>query len=178
MLMLVDSHIHLSSYPAADRAAILQRARDAGVTRFLSMTGHDDSATGTADPARHEDGLLLAIGIHPRRVAAADIASVIEGLRRLAQLDSVIAIGEIGLDDGTPVVALGVQETFFAAQLELAQELQLPVALHVVGFHERAIKMLRQTGIDRAVVHYFQGDWTLAQAYLDLGLYISVGKPA
>ena len=87
------------------------------------------------------------------------------------------AIGEVGLDDTAAGAPLPAQEALFSACLGLADELDLALSLHVVGAHRRAQAILAAGRTYRAVVHYFQGDAELAERYLALGCFISVGKP-
>jgi TatD DNase family protein len=173
---LVDSHVHLDQYPPHVLKAMLARARLAGVRRFLSV-GVDVASSATAvELASRYRGVLAAIGIHPKHVQGLKLAGTMARLDELACEPKVAAVGEVGLDEtvgGSP----NAQESFFGVFLDMATKLDLPVVLHVVGAHERAQAMLSQRYPQYAVVHYFQGDLALAEAYLDLGCYISVGRP-
>lgn len=172
--VLADSHVHLDRYSERAVAAMLERARHVGVQHVLAVGVDAASSAAAINLASRAEGVLAAVGVHPTRVGA---ASTVDGLRELAGRPGVVAIGEVGLDDTAPAELLPAQTTFFGACLKLAAELDLALALHVVGAHQRAQQLLISGGPVRAVVHYFQGDFRLAQAYLDLGCSISVGKP-
>lgn len=171
---LADSHVHLDRYRPADVAEMLDRARSAGVLHFLAVGVDAASSTDAAALAAREPGVRAAVGIHPTRLGP-DWS--LDALRALIDQPGVAAIGEVGLDDGARAAPLHRQRVFFAACLDLAVERDLPVVLHVVGHHARAQAMLVERQGVRAVVHYFQGDRGLADAYLELGCFISVGKP-
>lgn len=87
---------------------------------------------------------------------------------------AVVGIGEIGLDYhwDTPVDA---QIKAFAAQLTLARELNLPVAIHARDAMDDVYAMLKAAGVEQfgGVIHSFTGDAADAQRFLDLGMYIS-----
>ena len=91
----------------------------------------------------------------------------------------LVAIGEVGLDEGAPDLA--AQERFLAGCASLAVERDLPLVLHVVGreeIHARALEIVQAQGKARAVAHYFVGGPELAARYLEAGCWISVGRPA
>jgi TatD DNase family protein len=88
------------------------------------------------------------------------------------------AIGEVGLDEGAP--DLEGQQRFLAACLQLAEERGLPVVLHVVGapaIHAAALAIVGRHPAVRTVAHYFVGGPELARRYLEVGCWISVGRP-
>ena len=87
----------------------------------------------------------------------------------------MVAVGEIGLDyhwlDACPKER---QQEVFAAQLELAQELALPVVVHDREAHGDTVEFLRKYR-PRGVVHCFSGSWETAREILGLGMYIGLG---
>jgi TatD DNase family protein len=174
--VLADSHLHLDRYAPEVVSRMLTRARRGGVRHFLAVGGDLASSARAVGLAARRRGVLAAVGVHPTRVGGLDLPRAMAELRRLARQPGVAAIGEVGLDDSRPE-SPGEQEAFFSACLELAAELDLALALHLVGAHERGRTLLRSAPAGRRVVHYFQGDWSLAESYLELGCCISVGKP-
>lgn len=80
--------------------------------------------------ARAHDLVRVAVGVHPHRAASLDQAALAE-LRLLAADEHVVAIGEIGIDRSGRSAPLEDQERAFLLQLELADELELPVVVHV-----------------------------------------------
>jgi TatD DNase family protein len=172
---LADSHVHLDRYRSREVDAMLTRARRAGVRRFLAI-GVDQATSEAAVTLAGRRGVGAAVGLHPTRVERRASADLPTWLRALARRPGVVALGEVGLDanGSTP---LATQEAFLLGCIQLARAHQLPLCLHVVGAHEQAQALLRAEPPPAAVVHYFQGDPSLARAYLDLDFYISVGKP-
>ena len=155
---------------------MLGRARQAGVRRFLTIGVDEATSAAAVTLARERRGVRAAIGVHPGRVGGLDLKQMLARLRPLAGQPRVVAVGEVGLDE-TSRASAADQEAFFAAFIELALEQQLALSLHVIGRHRRAQHLLGRGGAGRAVVHYFQGDAELAAAYLEIGCFISLGKP-
>jgi TatD DNase family protein len=176
MAGLADSHVHLDAYTPGDVTAMLARARAAGVSSFLAVGVDLASSEATVRLAGVHEGVLAAVGLHPARATEQDPEGVVRGLRSLAGQPRVAAIGEAGLDAGSGA-GMDQQEALFAAQVRLAAELGLPLVLHVAGAHDRALAILKEAPPPRTVVHYFQGNARLAASYLELGCFISVGKP-
>ena len=174
---MADSHVHLDRYGDDDVVAMLERARVAGVGRLLTVGTDRRSSLAALSLAAQHAGVLAAVGIHPRRVA--EIEGPEHVLWSLAMLGGVAAIGEVGLDADGPDIE--EQLYFLEACLDLADEMRLPLVLHVVGppnVHDPALQQLVTRAPVEAVVHYFVGDAELARRYLDVGCDISVGKPA
>jgi len=172
---LIDTHAHLDMPEfGRDLAAVLDRARAAGVRRIITV-GADlpSSRRAVALTAEHAD-LSATVGVHPHDARTLSDA-VLEELARLADHGHVVAVGEIGLDyhyDNSPRPA---QRDAFAAQLRLAKRLDLPVVVHCREAHGDALAILREhagAGL-RGVVHCFSGSPADAEALLELGLHIS-----
>ena len=103
-------------------------------------------------------------------------ASHLSLLQHLVTQAKPLAIGEIGLDWHLPEATWAVQEALFIKQLRLAQQVRLPVILHVRKCHDRVIKLLRQQRFSQAgFVHAFSGNEQQAKAYADMGFKLGVG---
>lgn len=184
----VDSHIHLDRYADDDAVALLARASRAGVGAFLTI-GVDRAssrrAITLAERFGAQYGVYAAVGLHPAFLPTGNVASIdsdVAQLRILAQSSPshVVAIGEIGLDTLDATAALDTQLHAFATQLRMANELSMPVVLHVQGAEAIARAQELYTAIPArlgAVVHYFVGNLAQAHRWLDLGCHISVGRP-
>jgi len=93
------------------------------------------------------------MGMNPKEANQVALAEeVLKILPRFCQKDTVVAVGEIGYDDQTPE-----EDRFFAAQMEMAMEFELPVLIHTphrdkVRGTERSIALVREVGIDEEMV--------------------------
>src|SRR5277367_1907652 len=96
--MLIDTHAHLdyTDYDP-DRAEVIARAANAGVTEIISIGTRIDSSTRAVELAENFPNIWATVGIHPGEVDGAPDDAV-ERLRELAQSRRVVAVGEIGLD--------------------------------------------------------------------------------
>jgi len=174
--MLVDSHLHLDFPDFTDeRAAIIERARAAGVTTLLTISTHVSRfATLTALAEAHPD-VWCSVGTHPHNAAEEpDIAP--ERLVALSAHPRCVAIGEAGLDFHYDKSPRDVQERVFRAHIEAARESGLPLVVHARDADERMIAILTQEtarGPFAAILHCFSSGEALARTGLDLGVTIS-----
>ena len=114
-------------------------------------------------------------GVHPHHASEYSDA-VHETLRKLAARDSVVAVGECGLDYFRNFSPQDQQRDAFRRQIELAGETRLPLFLHQRDAHEDFLDILAPAmqDVTRAVAHCFTGGADELAAYLDLGLYIGI----
>ncbi len=176
--MLVDTHCHLDrEHFDADREAVVERARAAGVQRIL-VPGIDLAASRRAVAlAEQYPEVHAAVGIHPNSTAGFSAETLAE-LRDLAQHPKVDAVGEIGIDSYWQTIPLEIQERAFRAQLELAAALERPVIIHEREAHGEVMAVLREQAPPAGVVlHAFSGDWAMAEEALAAGYYLGVDGP-
>ena len=111
--------------------------------------------------------------MHPHE-AAAQPEDWLAQVRAFCAHAKCVAVGEIGLDYYYDFAPRDVQQAVFAAQLELANELALPVIVHDRESHEDTLRLLRQYR-PQGVVHCFSGSSEMAKECVALGLYIGLG---
>lgn len=174
---LVDIGVNLAHRRfAADRDAVIERARRAGV-REMVITGTSVRASRDARAlaAARRGVLWSTAGIHPHEARDATPGAIAE-LRALAADPAVRAIGECGLDFDRMFSSREDQERGFADQLALAAELGLPVFLHERAAHARFAAILREyrPRLRAAVVHCFTGSAAELDAYLAMDLHIGI----
>ena len=182
---LVDTHCHLNFHRFDhDRAAALQRAKDAGVERIISPAIDLPTCREVLALADEHEGLFAAVGVHPNSSADFNDASI-DSLRELAGRPKVVAIGEIGLDYHWDKSPRSSQMSAFAAQLDLAAELALPVIIHNREAQDDVIATLEsraETAPDElrgrlGVLHSFSASHDIAQRALELGFYLGFTGP-
>ena len=177
-MVLTDTHCHLDLEQFdPDRDEVLERARQAGVTRILvPATDLPSSRRAIALAEKHAE-VRAAVGVHPN--SAGDFsAETVAKLRDLAQHPKVDAIGEIGIDLYWQTVSLENQQRAFRAQLDLAAELGRPVIIHDREAHAEVMAGLSAGSPAAGVVlHSFSGDAELAQEALAAGYYLGVDGP-
>lgn len=130
MIELFDTHCHLTDAAFRDdREAVFVRARDAGVTRLVSIASTLDDAAAARELARSREGVWCTAGIHPHEAGDAP-ADAVARLREAAAHPEVVALGETGLDYHYDFAPRDVQRRLFAAHMEVAGETGLPVVVH------------------------------------------------
>jgi TatD DNase family protein len=171
----IDSHCHLQAPEfAADRDAVWSAARAAGVTNALAPAVNlADCARVDACCARY-GGIFPAYGIHPLFAATAEEAQLARLAKRLARARPW-ALGEIGLDGWVTDGDFPRQCVFFAAQLELARDFDLPVILHVRRAVDAVLQYLRRFRVKGGIAHAFNGSRQQADEFLRLGFKLGFG---
>ena len=175
---LIDSHAHLDFKDFdADRAEMLERARQAGVRNILAIgsAAGPDHLDAALPFARQHDWIYASVGIHPHEAKLAE-EQHFASLSTLAQDARVIAWGEIGLDYHYDHSPRDVQHTVFRRQLELARVARKPVIIHCREAWEDCLAILEQdwrsTGLG-GILHCFGGTPDDARRGLALGFRIS-----
>lgn len=180
--MWIDTHCHLDAAEFdADRDAVRQSARTAGVTRCVIPAVHAGHWPQVAQLAE-QHGDAYALGIHPLYVPEAqenDLLALDLALTKRRDDPRLVAVGEIGLDFFVPELCTqGMRERqwfFYTAQLKLAQKHGLPVILHVRRSADLLLKGLRQSRITSGIAHAFNGSSQQAQAFVDMGFALGFG---
>ncbi|QTL36370.1 TatD family hydrolase [Pseudoalteromonas viridis] len=172
MTTFIDAGVNLTSTQFdTDRDAMLSRAADQGVESML-LIGCDllTSEQSLALAKQHQQ--YATAGVHPHD--AKDVPEdFITQMRRLAAQDEVVAIGECGLDFNRDYSPRPIQQLICGVQLELAQELDMPVYLHEREAFDTLSAMLDEFSL-QGVLHCFTGDKRALRYYLDYGLMIGL----
>ena len=175
--MLVDSHCHLdASEFDADRAAVIARARVAGVLRQIVPAVDAAGWPKLRDICAGETGLFPAYGLHPMYLDMHLPEHLVE-LREWIETESPCAIGECGLDFFVEGLDVDAQHRYFIGQLELAREYDLPVVVHARRAVDPVIAAIKQVGPLRGVVHSFPGSAEQARQLWQLGFMVGLGGP-
>lgn len=183
--MLIDSHCHLDAPEFdADRAAVVARARAAGV---LAQVVPAVAAAGWPKLralCEHCDGLYPAYGLHPMYLREHH-ARHLSALRHALRIGAPVAVGECGLDFFVAGLDAQRQQLFFEAQLQIARDFDLPVIVHARKAFDAVITTLRRIGGSgagagnalRGVVHSFSGSAEQARQLWKLGFHLGIGGP-
>jgi TatD DNase family protein len=166
---VIDTHAHLDACdePAA---ALLERAREAGVTRVITIGTGIDSCRAALALADEHDGVYAALGIDPHQAGGVEAARL-EELRGLLASPKAVAVGETGLDNFHELATPEQQRRLFDAQIDLAAELGLPLVIHSRDADEETASALARFA-GTVVLHCFSAPGLLAPA-LDRGYYVS-----
>jgi TatD DNase family protein len=173
-LIDIGSNLTHESF-AADRDAVLARARQAGVVHQIVTGATLESSLAAAELAALHGDLSCTAGVHPHYAASFD-AGELPALRDLLARPAVVAVGECGLDYHRDLSPRASQRRAFVAQLDLAVASHKPVFLHQRNAHEDFVAILSDYAhrLAGGVAHCFTCGRPELDAYLNLGLSIGV----
>lgn len=176
--MLIDSHCHLDRIDLARAGKTLDQllddARAKGVSGFLTVGVDLASSRQLVELARRYPDVYVSVGAHPLQENPMPVPSV-EELVALAASESVVAIGETGLDNHYSAATADWQRQSFIHHLTAARELARPVIVHTREARDETLRLLRQHACRHSggVLHCFTETLDLALAAIDLNFYIS-----
>lgn len=178
--MIFDTHAHYDDEAFdEDREAMLSALQEQGVGAVVNICASRASLGRIEELVTAYPFVYGAAGVHPDHAGEMDEECMKE-LSRLAKLDKIVAIGEIGLDYYWDTAPHEVQREWFIRQLQLALEVDLPVVIHSREATQETLdimkEMYRQSeGKLRGVIHCFSGSAEIAKEYTDMGFFIGVG---
>jgi len=174
--MFIDSHAHIQlSQFNRDRDAVLKRAHEVSVSHILAIGFDMETSLGAIELAEQHTHIYATVGMHPHD--AKDLTDdTLKTFRELAAHRKVIALGEMGLDYYRNLSPRPVQKEAFEKQLDLAEELQLPIVIHNRDAYMDILPILEaRQGKIRGVLHCFTGDVELMRRSLIIGFHIGIG---
>jgi TatD DNase family protein len=177
--MLFDTHAHYDDERfEEDRHQVIKMAFEKGVGYIINASSDIPSNSLSVSLSQEFDFVYAAVGVHPHNAGEMD-DGILETLKVYAKMPKTVAIGEIGLDyyyDNSP---REVQKYWFARQIGLAKELNLPIIVHDRDAHEDVMNIIRTEDAKAVggVMHCFSGSAEMARDLLALNFYISIGGP-
>ena len=185
-LAWVDTHCHVDAPEFKDvLPRIISGAADKGVKAILLPTVQasdwDPAKTLANQYGNQIPGLVYTLGIHPlyiNRAQESDIGALKNQIEQSLDDPRFVGIGEIGLDYFVEGLDPQRQEFFFHKQLDLAQQFQLPVILHVRRSQDAILKALRKRTVSSGIAHAFNGSHQQAEQFIALGFKLGFGGAA
>jgi len=175
--MLVDSHCHLDFPDYAGQVdAVVERAQAAGVGVCVSIGTELKRFAGVRTVAEKFPNVWCSVGVHPHESEKEQLDGEAALVREAAH-PKVVGIGETGLDYYYEHSPRQPQQTNFRFHIAAARKTGLPVIVHTRDADDDTIDILRDEmgkGAFTGLIHCFTGTQKLADAALELGLYISV----
>lgn len=175
--MFVDTHCHLTMLDLTpydgNLDLALAQAREAGVSKFMSISVDLDDHIELAEiAARHAD-VGYTVGVHPCEDAATMARATTDYLVELAQPEKVWALGETGLDYYHSTDFIAEQKDCFARHIHASQIVKKPVVVHTRSAKQDTVDIIRAEKSTHGILHCFTEDWETAKAVLDCGYYVS-----
>jgi len=171
--MLTDTHCHLYYQDLRnDIPAVLNRAAEQGVNRFICVGTNVQDSRECIDLANTHEKIYATAGVHPHD-AKDTPKDYLDQICDLLKFDKMIAAGEMGLDYYRNISEPEIQNRVFREQMELAQSLGKPVIFHNRDADADVLKVLSDFPNVTGVAHCFSSNLETAKAFLDMGYYIS-----
>lgn len=174
--MFVDSHAHIQiSQFTHDLEEVLKRANSVDVSTILVIGFNLETSLGAVELAEKHENLYATVGMHPHD--AKDLTpEVLKTFRELLNHPKVIALGEIGLDYYRNLSPHAVQKEAFEKQLDLAEEMKMPIIIHNRDAYMDILPILEnRRGKIQGVLHCFTGDVEMMHRSIEIGFHIGIG---
>jgi len=172
---LIDTHAHFTFEDlASDVEGVLQRSIAAGITSWITVATEPGELEKALAVAHAHDNMYAALGYHPHyaeNVTENDLAL----LKKLCADKKVVALGETGLDFFYDHSPRDIQKEIFRKQLNIAEELNLPVVIHTRNAFDETMEILAEfTGkLKNIVIHCYSGTPEQTKLVLARGYYVS-----
>jgi len=179
----IDTHCHLDAPEfAANFPAVIDDALQNNVQAILLPAVRAADCQQVRAMANQYGsqlpGLVYTLGIHPlytNQAQKSDVQVIEQQISQSLPDPRFVGIGEIGLDYFVEDLDLRCQDYFFNAQLDLAEQFQLPVILHVRRSQDAILKALRRRKIPGGIAHAFNGSMQQAEQFIGLGFKLGFG---
>lgn len=175
--MFVDTHCHLTLLDLSpydgDIDLAIQVAKDAGVSKMMSISVNLDDHIELSRIATRHPELGYSVGVHPCEDATVMARATTEYLVELAQAEKAWALGETGLDYFHSTDFIAEQKECFARHIQASKIVKKPVVVHTRSAKQDTVDIIRAEGSEHGILHCFTEDWETAKAVLDCGYYIS-----
>ena len=180
MMEIFDTHAHYDDEQFDnDRDEVIMSLKENKVTKCINIGCDIQTSLKACEIANKYDFIYVAIGIHPSEIARtkAEIEEQIEKIKEIAtQNKKVVGIGEIGLDYHWHNDNKELQQYAFIKQIELANELNLPISIHTRDAIDDTIHIIKNIIIEQGgVLHCCPFNRELVKHGLEAGLYIAFG---
>ncbi len=173
--MIFESHAHYDDEAFdIDREAVLASLPSYGISHVINVGADMASSRASIELSKMYEYVFASVGVHPHSVGEIS-QNDIDILVQYADFSKVVAIGEIGLDYFRSRTPREVQKHWFREQLAVAKRLNMPVIIHSRDACADTLEILRESGVQRGVIHCFSGSVETAAEYVRMGYFIGIG---
>ena len=177
-MIITDTHTHLYSEQFdEDRNEMMQRAIEAGVTRFFIPAIDSTYIDAMLDLEKDfPSNIFLMMGLHPTSVKE-NYKEELKHVKEQFENRSFYAVGEIGIDLYWDKKTLDIQKKAFKEQIQLAKKYQLPIIIHCRDAFDEVFEVLEsEKGNDLfGIFHCFTGTEEQAQQAISYNMKLGIG---
>ncbi len=173
---IIDTHAHIDQ--VEDWSGALKRAEAAQVSDVIAVSVDLASMQKVLDLAKAPSKVKIhpALGVHPGMVKDGVSEETYKFIR--AHIKEAIAVGETGLDYWYKWVRdnqeeRAKQKDSFSKHLQIAKEFDRPIIIHSRGAFRDCLQMTKDSGVKRALFHWYSGPVDILKSILEAGFYVS-----
>ena len=177
--MIFETHAHYDDERFdEDRDILIEKLFQKNICNIINVGASIESTKTTIELAKKYENMYAAAGVHPSDIAGLN-EETLAWLKEQTKDPKVIAVGEIGLDyywDKEEEVQKA-QRYWFAQQMGLARESQLPVIIHSRDAAEDTMRVMKEVHAEEipGVIHCYSYSPEMAKEFIKMGYYIGVG---
>ena len=175
--MIFDSHAHYDDEAFdSDRAQLLGSMNENGLGYIVNIAASMESIKTTITLTEQYDFIYGAVGIHPESAAELNEENF-AWMKEQCMLPKIVAIGEIGLDYYWDEPDRVIQKEWFARQIQLAKEVELPIIVHSRDAAKDTYDIMKAEKAEETggVVHCFSYAKEMARDFLNMDYYFGIG---
>ena len=179
-----DSHSHYNDAKFnEDREQLIQDTYKQGITKFVCAGYNIQSSLDSLEMSKKYDFIYSICGISPNDIPQSEqeLWNIIDKISQIAEQNNdkkLVAIGEIGLDYYWNKENKDLQKQAFIKQIELANQLELPIVIHSRDASVDTIEILKTNSVHKkGIFHCCQLNQEMIRQALELGFYISFAGP-
>lgn len=172
---LVDTHTHINMIEGFDTQTILKNAEENEVKKIIVPSAYPSDFEIIMGLIERYDNVYGMLGVHPSEVKDWN-DSLIEKIKYYSTNKKIVAIGEIGLDYYWDKSFNDLQKEVFIKQIELANELNLPIDVHDREAHKDTFDIIQMHNKNsKVIMHCFSGSTEFAKECVKAGYYLGIG---
>lgn len=168
--MYIDTHCHISKEDYDDIDNVIQEDIENKISKIIISGCTKDMIEETLEIVNKYDNIYATIGYHPSEVDNFDLKS----LENQLQNNKVVGLGEIGLDYYYGTDTKDKQIQLFEKQLQIAENLNIPVVIHSRDAVQDTINILKKYRV-KGIIHCFSGSLEVAKEYISMGFLLGIG---
>ena len=170
---MIDTHCHINDIKYdKDVKEVISRAVKSGVEKMICVGTDLKTSEKALELANQYREIYATVGYHPHESKDAQKGYLYE-FEEMSKNPKVVAIGESGLDYHYNISPKNIQKKIFREQIELSQDIGLPIIMHNRNSKEDLLSIIELTNLDYGVVHCFSENWEIAKKLTSKNIKLS-----
>ena len=171
--MMIDTHCHINDIKYdLDVKEVISRAIESGVEKMICVGTDLKTSEKAIELANKYSEIYATVGYHPHESKDAQKGYLYE-FEEMSKNPKVVAIGESGLDYHYNISPENIQKKIFSEQIELAQDIKLPIIMHNRNSSDDLLSIIESTNLEYGVVHCFSENWEVADTLISKNIKLS-----